>query len=163
MHGKKGCSCSIIHRSSSLYIEGQGIWLLSAQDVTLLEQCNVSGQNWTKLGHEQKVQWLVKAWNWSRFISEKGGNYVTSSCLCDWTKVVVVVAGREGKGKPAWRRSPQAGATHTYFICKHSEQLEWSGMMTIVCLLTPKVKALRSQATQTITIDLSWWLVLQTL
>ena len=33
--------------------------------------------------------------------------------------------------------------------------------MTIVCLLTPKVMALRS--TQTITINLSWWLVLQTL
>ena len=30
-------------------------------------------------------------------MSEKGGNYVTSGWFRDWMKVVVVVAGREGR------------------------------------------------------------------
>ena len=51
------------------------------------------------------------------FLSEKGGNYVTSGWFRDWTKVVVVVAGRgrERKGEPAktWR----IGGTHTHSLC----------------------------------------------
>ena len=84
----------------------------------LLELCIVSGGR--KLGHKQTVQGLVKAWNWSGFMSEKGGNYVTNGCFRDWRKAFVVVAGREG-------RASRLGEGH------HDVKRRWNPHSLVLC------------------------------
>ena len=62
------------------------------------------------------------------FVSEKGGNCVTTGWCRDWSEAVVVLAGQEGKGEPARGRSPRRGEevepTLTRF-CAEFFRAEW--------------------------------------